>query len=241
MAGDGLGAVGVDREVQARGEAHGAEHAHGVFAEADVGVSDRTQRLLGEVAQATGVVDDLRGGDVVEEGVDREVAAQRVLLGGAERVVRALVEGAWRAGVGRLDLVGLRRAPEGGGLDLLVAEADQREAEAAADDERVAEEPADLVRVRVRGDVEVLRGASEEEVSHAAADEVGGEAGLVEPVQDGDGVWIDGFDGDGLVDFFAGEKRHHAWSVRIGIGFRRLGARRRRGSGGAASGSAPAS
>ena len=51
----------------------------------------RTVRAL-EIGQPLDVVDDLVAVEVVEEAVDGEVAAARVLLGGAEDVVAADVE-----------------------------------------------------------------------------------------------------------------------------------------------------
>ena len=73
---------------------------------------------------------------------------------------------------GELLFAGL--AAEGRDLDDLAAlEPDVGQAEAAADEEGVAEELLDLVGMGVRADVEVGRLAAEEEVADRAADEVG--------------------------------------------------------------------
>ena len=202
VAADRLERVGVDREAEARGEADGAEHADGVLAEADVRVADAAQDPLAQVAQAADVVDHAVLERVVEERVHREVAAEGVLLGRAEGVVAHLVERAGRLRVaaagrgGAGGVVRLRVAAEGRGLDLLLAEADQREAEAAPDDEGVAEEPLDLARAGVGRHVEVLGRAAEEDVADAAADEIRDEAGVVEAVQDGERVGVDVARGD---------------------------------------------
>ncbi len=67
----------------------------------------------------------------------------------------------------------LELTPEGRDLDDLGAELDVGEPEAAADDPAVPEQLLDLVRMRRRADVEVLGPAPEQEVAHAAADQVG--------------------------------------------------------------------
>ena len=71
------------------------------------------------------------------------------------------------------------------------AELDVREAEAPADDPAVAKELLDLMRVRRRADVEILRPAAEQQVAHAAADQIGDVVVLVQPVQDFESVGID--------------------------------------------------
>ena len=163
-------------EVAARGELDRAQDAHRILAEADV--RDRRwcarRALRGRRSPPTWSITSSRL-DVVEQAVDREVAAARVLARRAEHVVAADQQVA---------ALGLRRArslrrpqlarvgAERRGLDDLRAEEDVRQAEAAADDAAVAEQALDLVRRRAGGDVEVLRLALEQEVAHAAADEV---------------------------------------------------------------------
>ena len=66
-----------------------------------------------------------------------------------------------------------------------------REAEAAPDDEAVAEELAHLLRVGARADVEVLRRPLEQQVAHAAADQVGDEAVVLQAVEDLERVGVD--------------------------------------------------
>ena len=147
----------------------------------------RITRAL-EIVEAADVVDDRERRDVVEERVDREVAAERVLLRRAECVVAV---DAVRSPVGRARRRGplrravsasqARRARRGGQAVALrnvatsivfCAEPDVRETEAAADDPAVPEQPLDLIRMGVRADVEVLRPPPEQQVAHAAADEV---------------------------------------------------------------------
>ncbi len=76
------------------------------------------------------------------------------------------------------------RRPEGRDLDDLVAEAYVREMKAPADQAAVAKQLLHLVRMRVGGDVEVLRMQAEQQVAHGAAHEKCLVASLFQPVQD---------------------------------------------------------
>ena len=105
-----------------------------------------------------------------------------------------------------LDLVGLRlgdgrrhQLPERGHLDRLVAELHVGQAETAADDPAVPEELLDLVRMRRRADVEVLRPSTEQQVAHAATDEVGRVVGLVQPREHLQRIGVDGRAGNRMV------------------------------------------
>ena len=80
---------------------------------------------------------------------------------------------------------------EGGRLDDLRAEEDVRQAEAAADDAAVAKQPPDLVGRGAGGDVEVLGLAAEQQVAHAAADQVGGVIEAAQPQDHLGGVGVD--------------------------------------------------
>jgi hypothetical protein len=124
-----------------------------------------------EVCDASDVVDHGEVRDVVEEAVDREVAPDGVLGGGAEGVVGADQE-VDVARCARFGLLRLRTLPEGGDLDeLSPVEEDVGEPEAAADDAAVAEEPADVLRAGVGPDVESF-GSVRQEIAYGAADEV---------------------------------------------------------------------
>ncbi len=144
--------------------------------------------------------------DVVEQRVDREVAAERVLLRCAEGVVAvdqavAILAGQrhaigdrledFVAGVGGGQFRGAHQATERGDFDRLRPEADVGQPETASDDPAVPEEPLDLVRMRRGADVEVLRTPAEQQIAHAAADEVGDVFVLVQPVEDFQRVGVD--------------------------------------------------
>ena len=159
---DRLLGVPIDGEVEPRGQCHRAQHSCGVLPEADDGIADRTDDPVAEVVQARHPIDDREGRDVVEERVHGEVAAEGVLLGGAEGVVAA-DEG--------VALLRLGLAAEGRDLDHLATEAHVAQPEAPAHDEAVAEQALHLGRVGRRADVEVLGLAPEQEVAHSSAHE----------------------------------------------------------------------
>ncbi len=76
--------AGVDREVEARGDADRAQHAELVFLEAGRGVSDRAYDAARQVVAAADVVDDPIFDGIEEHTVDREIAPGRVLARVAE-------------------------------------------------------------------------------------------------------------------------------------------------------------
>ena len=179
--------LGGDGEAQARGELGGAQDAHRVLAEAHARVADRADQPRLQVAQAVAVVEDRVARRVEEQRVDGEVAAQRVLLRRAELVVAR--DQHVLAFVGRLRRAAERRALQ----DLGVAvEVQVGELEAPADDAAVAREDAlDLLRPGLRRDVVVLGRAAEEQVAHAAANEVGLEARLDQALGGADRVLVE--------------------------------------------------
>ena len=187
--------VGVDAEVEARGELDGAQDAHRVLAEARLGVADGAHHAPLDVAPTADPVEDLAVVEVVEEAVDGEVAAHRVLVRLAERVVGADEEVDVGAAVARRIErvgVGLRRPAERRDLDHLAApEQHVHQAEASSDDARVAEQLAHVLGARAGRDVEVLGAPVEQQVAHAAADQVGLEAVAREPAHDLLGVGVD--------------------------------------------------
>ena len=173
---------------------------------------ERMTRAL-QILEAADVVDDRERRDVVEERVDGEVAAERVLFRRAEGVVALDAHAARSPCRPRLGALRppARSALGDGGFLLRRAELLLR---AAADGtsrprssscpnftcasrkrrpmiQQLRNEPLDLVRVRGRADVEVLRAAAEQQVAHAAADQVRDVVELAQPVEDLQGVRID--------------------------------------------------
>jgi hypothetical protein len=185
VAVDRLLRLRLDPEPEPAGELAGAEHAHRVFPETLVRIADDMDELAVEVLDAADVVDDREVADVVEQRVDREVAAEGVLLRRAIGIVAGDQE---LAGLAAL-LVGIGIATERRDLDdLAVVKIHVDQPEAPPDDSRVAEQPADLVRFRIRADVVVLRLSTEHQVPDAPPNQARHVAGVVQPVKDLDGV-----------------------------------------------------
>src|SRR6185312_8744170 len=140
---------------------------------------------LRDVFHPAAPVEDLAAVEIVEERVDREIAADRVFVSLAEDVVAPDEEVLF---LFRL----LRVLAKGRDLDhLAAAEEHVGEAEAAADDAAVAEERADVLGARARRDVEVFGPAAEQEIADAAAYEIGLKAVSLEAAYDLGGVGID--------------------------------------------------
>jgi len=200
VAANGGGGGGVDLEVEARGEADGAQHSQLVFGEAQVGVADGADDAGGEVFAAVNEVERGGGGvsrceRVEEHSVDGEVAAEDVFagIGGVTHGIRPSAVGvsAVRAEGGDLDHPSEPRPLAGGpGFcgDLLFVEvlADEDDAEVGADGEGLGEEGDDLLGGGGGGDVEVLGREAEQQVADAAAGEEGLVAGVAQAAGDGE-------------------------------------------------------
>lgn len=74
-------------EIEGAGKAGGADHADRVFGEASVGVADDADEALFEIFEAAGMINNGEVGEVIEEGVDREVTAKCIFFGGAKEIV----------------------------------------------------------------------------------------------------------------------------------------------------------
>ena len=177
----------LDLEAETRRELDRAHHAHRILLEANLGIANRTDDLLLDVRHAANPVNDAEVADVVEETVHREIAAIGVRLRRAEGVVlertlrRMLDNLAHRLGV----LAESRR------FNHLLAKTDVRETEPTANQEAIAEGLLDLVGLRARPHIEILRLATHQQVTHAAAHEVARIAQLVQAIQDLQSIGID--------------------------------------------------
>lgn len=187
VATDGLEVGGADVKVELGGEADGAHHADGVFAEADVRVANGADAASLEVAKAADVVDDGEVVDVVEETVDGKVATEGIFLGCAEGVVFELVESVRLIGDG----VRRRGLAEGGSLNDLFAKDDMGQAETTADEIAIAELALDFVGACVSTDVKIFWGPAKEQITNGTANEVGFVAELGEAVKNLKGIRVD--------------------------------------------------
>ncbi|MCY1406870.1 hypothetical protein D9M71_221500 [compost metagenome] len=179
---DRLGAVLLDLEVELRREAHRPQHAHRVFEVTLLGRADQAHQAVADVAHAAGVVEDAFVGDVEVQRVDGEVAALGVIFQGAVDVVAEDASGLVARRLAAVAVLVVLRmvGAEGGDLDDLAAEMHMHQLEAAADHPRIAEFGADLLGRGAGGHVEILRRDAEQRVAHAAADDVGQVAGLLQ-------------------------------------------------------------
>ena len=184
---DGLEVGGADVKVELGGEADGAHHADGVFAETNVGVADGTDTARLEVAEATYIVDDGEVIDVVEESVDGEVTAKGIFLRGTEGVVLELIEPVGLIGDG----VRRRGLAEGGSLNDLFAKDDMGQAETTADEVAVTELALDFVGARISADIEIFWGTAEKEVADGTADKVSLVTELREAIENLKGIGVD--------------------------------------------------
>ena len=192
----------VNPEVEPSRQRHGPQHADGIFLKTFFGNADAADQPRPDVVEAADVVDDRSRLDVVEERVQREVAPERVFFGRAERVVvmnQQIADrprSARRRGDGRhrgrfFFGAGRNLAAECRDLDDFRPELHVRQPKAAADDPAVPEKALDLIRVRGGADVEVFRRAAEQQIPHAAADQIGDMVELPQPVQDLERVGVD--------------------------------------------------
>ena len=186
---DGLFGARVQRQRQLGGEAQRAQDAHRILAQALRGFADEPQRPRLDVRHAPAVVEDDVRRRVVVQGVDGEVAAKGVFVDGAVGVVaqNQAIRGNPRAGTRAVraiayavrfrhggDAAGAAAAAtESGHFDDLAAHPNMDDAKTPPDDARPREHGAHVFRRGVRGDIEILRRAPDEQVAHAAAHQVG--------------------------------------------------------------------
>src|SRR5262249_1394475 len=152
-----------------------ANHANRILAEAYLRIADAPDNPRLEIVKAADVVDNRECRDVVEQRVDREVAAERVLFRRSERVVvmeEVLAFGGRGMGKGpavlRDFLAGLDLPAERRHLDHLRPEAHVGQPEPPPDNPAVSEQLLDLIRVRGGADVEVFRTPAKQEIANAA-------------------------------------------------------------------------
>jgi len=161
-----------------------AQQAHGVFRVAHVRVADQAQASLGQVPVPTHVIADLAADRIEEQRVDRKIAPEGVLLDVAEHVVAqdaAVIEFV-------LVVVGPGHAAERRHLDQGAAFAYMRQAEPPADQPAARKHVVHFLGGGAGGHVEVLGRLAQQQVAHAAADDEGLVAGVLQILDDFAGV-----------------------------------------------------
>ncbi|MDH6190129.1 hypothetical protein M2168_003161 [Streptomyces sp. CZ24] len=168
-------------EVELRGEPGGAHHPQRVVGEGCLGRPGRPQHLGRQVLQAAVRVDEglLRQGH--RHGVDREVAADQVVLDRVAVGDLGLARGAvvrLRAVRGDLDLEGDLLALDHG--PLLAADGAEGDADLPDGVRPRPDQPEDLLRPGVGGEVQVVPQPPEQRVADRAAHQREGVSGLLE-------------------------------------------------------------
>ncbi len=209
----------VEVKVEPGGEFERPQHAYRVFAETFLRIADDPDTAQLQVLQPADVVDDAEIGDVVEQGVDGEVAPEGVLSGRAEQVfrIKGVLVRVFR------DIFGGGCPAEGGNLHQIPAgEADVRQAEAAADQKTVAKQLLDLLGCGVGADVKILGLAAEQQIAHPAADQVGLETMPVQPVEHLERIFANAAAGNPVF----GPGQNHRFAFRTGCLGRKIVHRR---------------
>src|SRR5690606_35748491 len=159
--------IGMNRETELRGETNRAQDAHRIFSIARLRIADQTQHACTSIFDASDVIPNREIADVVVEGIRCEISPPYVLFDRAVEIVAqdapALIEDAKPRLVDAIVHVNRRvRRSESRHFDDLVTEAHVRQVKATTDQAAIPEELFDLIRMRVRGDVEVLWASSEQ-------------------------------------------------------------------------------
>ena len=179
----------LDAEAELGGETDGSQQAHGIFPVALVRVADQPQHPGADIIDAAGVIPDRKIGDVVIQRICSEITAPHVIINVAVAVIAQdapfFVLQQQRLVIG-IELI--FRCPESRDFHDVTAKKHVREAKAPTDQAAIAEQTTHIFRVRVGGDIEILRLATKHQVAHAAPDQEGLVPGVTEPVHDLEGV-----------------------------------------------------
>ena len=157
----------LDLEPKLRREPHGAEQAQPVLTEALRRVANGTNALDLKIGLAADPVVQFAGERIVKQAVDGEVAPQGVL----SRVGEAHAAGPSPVSVAAL-------GAKGGHLVLVSGLEHHDHAELSANRDGFMEQPLNLIRLGVGGDVVVGRRLTKPGVAHAAAHPIGLKPGL---------------------------------------------------------------
>ena len=174
----------IDREVQPGGERDGPKHSDRILEKPRLRIANRSHQAGTEIVEPADVIDDRKRSDVVEQGIDREVAAEGVFLGRAKRVVAMEKV---RIAAGRFSRLVIRRRnailddlfarlhlpAKRRDLDHFESELHMREPKPPTDDPAVPKQFLDLIRMGRRADVEILGATAEQQVPDASANEIG--------------------------------------------------------------------
>jgi hypothetical protein len=187
---------GIQGEIEAGRQLQGAQHAHRILLETGDRVTDDPQPAGVQILDPAHMIDDGEGCDIVEQGVDGEVAAEGVLARRSEDVLHEMevIAGVvWK-------LLRCRRATEGGHLHHLVTvKTDMGQPETPSHQKTVAEQTFDLRRGGVGADVEILGRPSQEQVPHAPPHQIGEVVVAAQTMEDLKDILVDEAAGDAVL------------------------------------------
>ena len=190
---NGFRRIRVDKETKLHGEPDGPEHPHRIFPVAFLRVTNQPHHAGLVVIHAADKIHHGEVGNVVVQGIDREIPAKGILLDAAVNIVPqnpAVLEDP----VTRILLV--LQGTEGRDLDDFLPEMNVRQTEPATDQAAIAKYATNLFGVRIGDDVEVLRFAPQQQVTNAPTNQVGLETGFFQAIENLERVVTDLRTGD---------------------------------------------
>ena len=180
-------------ESNARSKFHASKNAYRILREADIRVADGAESKGLKILQPPHVVDDDFQDGVVEEAVDREITAHRILFRCSKRV--GLFESLVSLLVARDQSSGAM-TPERRDFKDRGPAVNMGQHKSTSDQSTVSEELSNLRGLGIRRDVEVLGGASEQKIPDASAHEVRGKTSFLQRFDDPTSVGIDAIVGE---------------------------------------------
>lgn len=180
-------------ESDARSKLHASQNSYRILREADIRVADGAEAKGLKILQSPHVVDDDFLDGIVEEAVDREITAHRVLFRCSKRVglfeslVSFLVACDQSSGAMTSECRDFK--DRGSAVNM-------GQHKSTSDQSTVSEELSNLRGLGIRRDVEVLGGTSEEKIPDTSAHEVRGETCLLQCFDDTTSVGIDAVVGE---------------------------------------------
>ena len=165
---DGLTGLFFNMESGACGMADDPNHPDRILFEFFIRIADVPDHLSFEISLPAHIINDGEIGNIIKEAIDRDIAAEGILLRRAKAVgpenLPVISQCLFKFGV----------APEGGdfhGFSAFKKDVDQPET--AANDPAVFEEGIDLMRMGIGGDIKIFRDLSEKKIPDTSPDKIG--------------------------------------------------------------------
>ena len=180
MLGNRVNDVVVKIKIQFRCKANCPERSHRVFSYALCSVTDKSNFALRKVFHTTKVVDHAKVGDVVVEGVNREIAPDCIVCQCAAKYV--VTHNATTVANLATITFGVCR-PKRCNLDDVPAKDHMRQTKATPDKPAIVEQSFDFFRTGVSRDIEIFGPLAKQQVSHTTTNQVAGKARIVQTIQ----------------------------------------------------------